>query len=29
LDGTGLHDTLARERIDMRAALGELGLLTT
>jgi putative tricarboxylic transport membrane protein len=29
LDGTGLRDTLARERIDMRVVLGELGLFTS
>jgi putative tricarboxylic transport membrane protein len=29
LGGAGLRDTLARERIDMRVVLGELGLLTT
>jgi hypothetical protein len=27
LDGAGLRDHLARERTDMRAVLGELGLL--
>jgi hypothetical protein len=28
LDGDGLRDYLKRERIDMRAVLGELGLLS-